>query len=77
MWGRCIKAGPAGRQDLAAVEAHRDAFIELNKGLGVPRAFIEALWQHELAGSRQMVTVRFVAEQIFNQTPGPDAGSPL
>jgi hypothetical protein len=77
MWGRCIQTGPARRQDLAAVEAHRDAFIELNKGLGVPRAFIEALWQREGAGSQQMVTVCFVAEQIFNQTPGPDAGSPL
>jgi hypothetical protein len=77
MWGRCIQTGPASRQDLAAVEAHRDAFVELNKGLGVPRAFIEALWQRELAGSPQMMTIRFVAEHIFNQTPGPDAGSPL
>src|SRR5215471_8184200 len=74
MWGRCSKTGPARRQDLTAVEAHRAAFVELNKGLGVPRAFIEALWQHELAGSPRMVTIRFVAEQIFNQTPGPDAG---
>ena len=77
MWGRCIKTGPAGRQDLAAVEAHRGAFIELNKGLGVPPAFIEALWQREAAGSPDMVTIRLVAEQIFNQTPGPGAGSRL
>ena len=77
MWGRCIQAGPAAQQDLAAVEAHRDAFVELNKGLGVPRAFIEALWQRELGGSQQMVTLCFIAEQVFNQTPGPDAGSPL
>ena len=74
MWGRCIQTGRARRQDLAAVEAHRAAFIEMNKGLGVPPAFIEALWQRELAGSPRMVTIRFVAEQIFNQTPGPDAG---
>jgi hypothetical protein len=77
IWGRCIQTGPARRLDLAAVEAHRDAFVGLNKGLGVPRAFIEALWQRELAGSPRMVTIRFVAEQIFNQTPGPDAGSRL
>src|SRR5262245_18471572 len=61
MWGRCIRTGPARRQDLAAVEAHRDAFVELNQGLGIPRAFIEALWQRELAGSQQMVTVHSVA----------------
>jgi hypothetical protein len=77
IWGRCIRTAPASPQDLAGVDAHRDAFVELNKGLGVPRAFIEALWQGELAGSPGMVTIHFVAEQIFNQTPGPGAGSPL
>jgi len=76
MWGRCIGTGPARRQDLAAVQEHRDAFTQVNKGLGVPGPFIEALWQRELAGSPDMVTIRFVPEQIFNQTPGPDAGSP-
>jgi len=77
MWGLCIRTGPARPHDLAAVVGHREAFVELNKGLGVPRAFIEALWLGELAGSPGMVTIRFVAEQIFNQTPGPGAGSPL
>jgi hypothetical protein len=77
LWGRCIETGPADRDDLTAVERHRDAFAEVNRSLGVPLPFIEALWQRELAGSPEMVTVRFVAEQIFNQTPGPDAGSPL
>jgi len=43
----------------------------------VPRPFIEALWRRELAGSPDMVKIRFVAERIFNQTPGPGAGSPL
>jgi len=76
MWGRCIGTGPARRQDLAAVQEHRDGFTQLNKGLGVPGPFIEALWQRELAGSPDMVTIRFEPEQIFNQTPGPDAGSP-
>ena len=49
----------------------------MNKGIGVPLPFIEALWRRELAGSPVMVKIRFVAEQVFNQTPGPDAGSPL
>jgi len=77
VWGRCIGTGPPQRRDLAAVEAHRDAFARLNEGLGVPRVFIDALWQRELAGSPVMVRIRFAAEQIFNQTPGPGAGSPL
>jgi len=77
LWGRSLETGPASQRDLAGVDAHRDAFIELNKGLGVPRPFIEALWQREAAGSPEMVTIRFRVEQIFNQTPGPDAGSRL
>ena len=77
LWGRCIGTRPPRRDDLTAVQQHRDAFARLNAGLGVPLAFIEALWQRELAGSPDMVTIRFVVEQIFNQTPGPDAGSPL
>jgi len=77
VWGRCIGTGRPHRDDLAAVQAHRDAFAEVNKDIGVPPPFINALWQRELAGSPAMVRIRFVAEQIFNQTPGPDAGSRL
>ena len=77
VWGRCIGTGPAQRDDLAAVQQHRETFAGVNKDIGVPPPFIEALWQRELAGSPVMVRIRFVTEQIFNQTPGPDAGSPL
>ena len=77
MWGRCIATAQARRQDLAAVEAHRDAFARVNEGLGVPRPFIDALWQRELAGCADMIKIQFVVEQVFNQTPGPDAGSRL
>jgi len=77
LWGRCIGTGRPRRDDLTAVRQHRDLFARVNTGLGVPLPFIEALWQRELAGSPDMVTIRFVIEQIFNQTPGPDAGSRL
>jgi hypothetical protein len=77
VWGRCIGTGRPLRDDLTAVQQHRDTFARVNKAIGVPLPFIEALWQRELAGSPDMVRIRFVAEQIFNQTPGPDAGSPL
>jgi predicted pyridoxine 5'-phosphate oxidase superfamily flavin-nucleotide-binding protein len=77
LWGRCTGTGRPHREDLSAVRQHRDAFTRVNTGLGAPPAFIEALWQRELAGSTDMVTIRFVVEQIFNQTPGPDAGSRL
>jgi Pyridoxamine 5'-phosphate oxidase len=77
VWGRCVGTGPADRDDLVAIHEHRETFARVNTGIGVPRPFIEALWQRELAGSPEMITIRLVAEQIFNQTPGPDAGSSL
>ena len=77
VWGRCIGTGRPHRSDLTAVHQHRETFARVNIDIGVPLPFIEALWQRELAGSPVMVRIRFVAEQIFNQTPGPDAGSPL
>ncbi len=77
VWGRCVGTGRPDREDLTAVQQHRDVFAQVNKGIGVPLPFIEALWQRELAGSPGMVRIRFVAEQVFNQTPGPEAGSRL
>jgi len=77
LWGRCTGTGRSRRDDLMAVEQHRDVFGQVNKSLGVPLPFIEALWRRELAESTDMVTIRFVVQRIFNQTPGPGAGSPL
>ena len=77
VWGRCVGTAQPQQDDLDAVQQHRDAFAEVNRALGVPLPFVNALWQRELAGSPAMVRIQFVAEQIFNQTPGPDAGSPL
>jgi len=77
VWGRCIGTRRAQREDLSAVQQHRDLFARVNTDIGVPLPFIEALWQRELAGSPVMFRIRFVAERVFNQTPGPDAGSPI
>jgi len=77
VWGRCIGTRRAQPDDLSAVQHHRDLFAQVNKDIGVPLPFIEALWQRELAGSPVMFRIRFVAERVFNQTPGPNAGSPL
>jgi hypothetical protein len=49
----------------------------MNERAGVPKAFIEALWRRELTPSPAMIKIRFMVEQVFDQTPGPDAGSPL
>ena len=75
--GRCIETTEPNRLDLSAIRRHRDSFARLTEGIGVPRLFTEALWQRELTDSPAMVRIRFVAEQVFDQTPGPDAGLPL
>ena len=75
--GRCVGTAHPNRQDMAAVERHRDSFLASTGRVGVPKRFIDGLWQRELMESALMVKIRFVAEQAFDQTPGPDAGSPL
>jgi hypothetical protein len=75
--GRCVGTARPNRQDLAAVERHRNSFLASTERIGVPRRFTEGLWQKELMESAVMVKIRFVAEQAFDQSPGPDAGSLL
>ena len=75
--GHCIKTADPRRADLTAVERHREAFGRLNDRIGFRRQRVETFWQRELETLPVLVTLRFVPEQIFDQTPGPDAGSPL
>ena len=75
--GQCIERADPSRADLAAVERHREAFGRLNERIGVPRQRTETFWRRELETSPVLVKLRFVPEQVFDQTPGPDAGSPL
>ena len=77
LWGHCLGTGEPNREDLAALAEHRDAFARLNETMGVPRIAIETFWKRELQESPAMIKIRFRAEQIFDQTPGPRAGSPL
>ena len=75
--GRFLGTARPNGQDLAAVERHRDSFTASATRVGVDRRFMEGAWQKELVESAVMLKVRFVAEQVFDQTPGPDAGAQL
>ena len=75
--GQCIERSDPSRADLAAVERHREAFRGLNESIGIPRQRTETFWRRELETSPVLVKLRVVPEQIYDQTPGPDAGSPL
>lgn len=74
--GTCIETTEPDAADLAAVEEHHEVFAARNEGIGVPRHMVETLWRRELETSPVLVKIRFVPEQAFDQTPGPDAGSP-
>jgi hypothetical protein len=75
--GQCLETRDPGDADLAAVGRHRVAFGRLNKRIGFPRQHSETFWRREIETSPDLVKLRFLPEQIFDQTPGPDAGSPL
>jgi len=75
--GQCIQTADPNRVDLAAVARHRKAFGDLNKRIGIQHQRSESFWRRELETSPLLVKLRFVPEQIFDQTPGPEAGSPL
>jgi len=69
--GRCVEVGDPSAEDWPAIEQHRLGFSEAVETLGYPKHIMRNLW------STQVIKVRFVVEQIFDQTPGPGAGKPL
>lgn len=75
--GQCIQKTDPSRSDLAAVKRHREAFGRMNEVVGFPLKRSEMFWQTELESSPSLVKLYLAPEQIFDQTPGPDAGSPL
>jgi Pyridoxamine 5'-phosphate oxidase len=75
--GHYIETVKPNATDLRAVERHREAFCSLNEGLGVERHLLDSFWRAELATSPILVAIRFHPEEIFDQTPGPKAGSRL
>lgn len=75
--GRFIETVEPNATDLRAVERHREAFCSLNEELGVARHLLDSFWQAEVATSPILVAIRFHPDEIFDQTPGPKAGSRL
>jgi pyridoxamine 5'-phosphate oxidase-like protein len=74
--GRHAGTTKPSADDLLIVDRHREAFARVNEVIGIPRSRVEAFWNRELVGSPLLVTIHFVVQQIFNQPPGPAAGSP-
>jgi predicted pyridoxine 5'-phosphate oxidase superfamily flavin-nucleotide-binding protein len=69
--GRCVEVGDPQPEDWFGIETHRAEFTEAVATLGYPKHLMRNLW------STQVVKVRFIVEDVFDQTPGPGAGKPL
>ncbi len=75
--GRWVETTDATAQDLAAVERHRETFITVTEAIGVSRELVQSYVRRELLSSPVLAKIVIVPEEIFDQTPGPGAGSPL
>ena len=71
MKGRCVEIGDPEPDDWPWLDRHRKAFTEAIGSVGFPEHIIRNLW------STQVVKLRFVVMQAFDQTPGVGAGRPL
>jgi hypothetical protein len=67
--GRCLDVGEPDETDRARVRAHGDAFVA---GLGRV-----GIGEHAARGmlALDVVRIRFAPDRLFDQTPGPGAGS--
>ena len=69
--GRCVEVGDPGAGDWDTIDRQRQGFTDVCGMLGFPAQMIRNMW------STQVVRVRFIVEQVYNQTPGPNAGKSL
>jgi Pyridoxamine 5'-phosphate oxidase len=66
--GRCVEVKDPEPDDWAWVDRHREAFTSDCEVALIPPEVCRHLW------SMQVMRVRFVVDEFFDQTPGPGAG---
>ena len=71
--GKVLDIAPPTAEQRAEIVAYRESFVEELKSVGYEPAFSRAV----LAGSEDSVAVVFEPMAIFDQTPGPKAGTKL
>jgi hypothetical protein len=69
--GRCLQITEAEAEDIARIEHHHRLYIDTGAEFEVPEAIVRHHW------SSDVVTLRCRIDEVFDQTPGPAAGSVL
>ena len=69
--GRFLESAEPTPEDGKAVERQENILFEQSKAYGIPRSIGSRIC------SRDLVRIRFVVQQAFEQTPGPRAGGTL
>ena len=69
--GRFLESGELSPQDWEAVERHTNILTEQTKTYGIPLSLARRIFAPDL------VRLRFVVAEAFEQTPGPRAGEKL
>jgi hypothetical protein len=69
--GRFLESGELTPQDWEAVERQQDRLVEQAKVYEIPMSIGSRIFTADL------VRIRFVVQQAFEQTPGPRAGAKL
>lgn len=69
--GRFLESGELTPRDLDAFERQKNKFLEQTKVHGIPLSLASRLFTTDL------VRIRFVVHEAFEQTPGPGAGARL
>jgi hypothetical protein len=69
--GVCTEIEAPTQDDLVWVNGHREAYAEAVRFRGIPPHVSSSTW------SRDVMRVRFLVNELFDQTPGPGAGKKL
>jgi hypothetical protein len=71
MKGTAVEVGEPNAEQLARVDEHLAAFVDQVEQVGIPRQLAPTFMQPEF------VSVTLEVRELYDQTPGPNAGSKL
>jgi hypothetical protein len=75
--GRAIETRSIAPADLGLITRHQRAFTDEVVAVGMPEPSAVRLFSIEMEDAPEITNIRVLVESVFNQTPGPGAGSRL